>query len=267
MNILRVVRRYFTLWFLFAKHELLFQFSSKSTMLFFFIGKLIRFTSLMLILIMFRLNTKGLAGYSIDEVIVFFLTFNLIDIISQMVFRGVYSLSGKVRTGEFDFFLMRPVNPLFRSLTGQPDFNDLLMFVPLIGFTVWYISRALPTLSIAHILLYLLLLGNGLIIAAAFHIFVICIGVVSTEVDNTITLYRDLSQMGRFPMEIYREPLRGILTFIVPIGIMMAVPAKALLGLLSPQIIVISFAISITMFLLALFAWDRSLKSYASASS
>jgi ABC-2 type transport system permease protein len=176
-------------------------------------------------------------------------------------------MTGKVRSGEFDFFLIRPISPLFRSLVGSPDFNDVILFVPLVIFSGWYISTAIPNLTVQHLLLYLLLLGNGLLISLSFHIFVICMGIISAEIDNTIMLYRDLTQMGRFPMEIYREPLRGLLTFVVPIGVMMAVPSKVLLGLASGPLLLVSCLIGVSIFGLSLCAWNFSLKKYTSDSS
>ena len=68
-------------------------------------------------------------------------------------------------------------------------------------------------------------------------------------------------------MEIYREPLRGIITFVIPVGIMMSVPAKALLGFSSESLIFVAIGIGILVFCLSLFAWDQALKRYTSASS
>src|SRR5438874_1581239 len=78
------------------------------------------------------------------------------------------------------------------------------------------------------------------LIALGFHIFVLATGILSTAVDNTVMLYRDLTQMGRLPIEVYQEPLRGFITFIIPVGIMMTYPGQALLGLLSLQGIIIA---------------------------
>lgn len=264
---MKLFLRYLKLWLLFAKYELTFQLSSKSSALFFFFGKMVRFASFLVILVLLKQNTHSLAGYSLDQIIIFFLTFNFIDVISQIFMRGVYTLSGKVRSGELDFYLAKPVNTLFRVLMGAPDFNDVLLLIPLTAFSVWYIARTLPLLTAAHVLLYVAFLLNGLLIAAAFHIFVVCVGILSTEVDNTIMLYRDLSQMGRLPMEIYREPLRGLVTFVVPVGMMMSVPARVLLGNISPVLMGVSVGIALSMFALALGFWKFALRSYTSASS
>ena len=67
----------------------------------------------------------------------------------------------------------------------------------------------------------------GLVISAAFHILVLAMGIITLEIDHTVMIYRDLVGLGRFPIDIYKEPLRSLITFIVPIGLMISIPAGA----------------------------------------
>ena len=267
--VMTIIRKYIYIWFLFAKNAFQEQMSTTVSAVFFFIGKMFRFIMFLYLLLMLSRNSHSMAGYSIDQIIIFFMTFNIIDVLSQMFLRGVYMFQSKVRTGEFDYILIKPVNALFRSLTGSPDFNDFLKLIPLIGYFAWYLNQMgrsdLPV-NLANILVYLLLVVNGLLIATALHIFVLCIGILTQEVDNAIWLYRDFSQMGRFPVDIYREPLRWFITFIIPVGIMISVPAKVLMGEMS-NLVFISFGVGIASFVLALWSWDKAVKSYTSASS
>ncbi len=109
--------------------------------------------------------------------------------------------------------------------------------------------------------------ANAFIIATAFHIAVLALGILTTEIDNTIMLYRDVTRMGVVPIDIYKEPVRGFLTFVVPVGIMMTFPVKGLLGLLSFGVVFFSFLIAVVSLWLSLKFWKISLKRYASASS
>lgn len=125
----------------------------------------------------------------------------------------------------------------------------------------------LGTISLINIILYLGLVVNAFIIALSFHILVLSIGVLTTEVDNTIMLYRDLTLMGRVPVDIYLEPIRGILTFIIPVGIMMTFPAKALMGFLSIEAVLLSFLMAAFFLLSSIKLWRLALRNYSSASS
>src|SRR6185369_11312506 len=131
---MKKLTRYVKIWLMFASSEIQQQFSTKVSAFLFFVGKMFRFVAFLTVLIVLQHNTKTLAGYSFEQVIVFFFTFNIIDLLSQMFFRGVYMFSSKVRTGEFDYYLARPVNTLFRSLASNPDFNDVITFIPLFAF-------------------------------------------------------------------------------------------------------------------------------------
>jgi ABC-2 type transport system permease protein len=80
-------------------------------------------------------------------------------------------------------------------------------------------------------------------------------------------IYRDLTNLGRLPIDIYKQPLKGILTYLVPVGIMITLPAKAMMGLVTPMGIIISFALGFLMMILTLRFWKLALKQYTSASS
>ncbi len=208
---------------------------------------------------------SSIGNYTTGQVVVFFLTYQFTENITQMLFRGVYSFSQEVRSGDVDFYLSKPLNPLFRILTGKPDFIDALFFIPTTLFSIWLLSTPHLHITPTSLLTFFFLLINTFLIAAAFHIFVICIGILTTEVDNVIMLYRDATALSRFPIDVYREPLRTILFFVVPVGLMNTLPAQFLLNLKPTTTILFSFAIGGGFFLLSLWTWRLSLRKYTSA--
>src|SRR5581483_4868131 len=106
-----------------------------------------------------------------------------------------------------------------------------------------------------RVFLYGLLLLNGLVIALAIHIAVASIAVLTQELENTIWIYRDLMTLGRFPADIYDAPMRSILTYVVPIAVMVSFPAKAYLGKLTPAWMAHAFFVAATALALSLFFW------------
>lgn len=258
--------KYIKVWYLLTLSSFSTALISRFGAALFITGKLIRFSFFLIFLFLLLSKTKVLVGFDIWQVVFFFLTFNLVDSISQFLFREVYRFRQQVVTGTFDLVLVRPISPLFRSLFGGADFLDFLTLVPLVGFTL-YIAERLGPFSFGNTILYFALLANSIIIAASFHILVLAIAILTTEIDHTIMIYRDLTQMGRIPVDIYNEFLRGLLTFAIPVGAMMTFPAKALMGLLSLPAVFISFLLGIAIFFLSIRFWQFSLKHYASASS
>lgn len=230
---------------------------------FFLLGKLVRVIFIFVFILLLFGRTKLIKGYDFNQLLIFFLTYNIIDTLSQVLYREVYRFRPLVVSGEFDLVLLKPFHPFVRILVGGMDFLDVVLIIPYFIATYLVYLKAGPVHA-GGLLAYLILILNSLILVTAFHIFVLAAGILTTEVDHTIMIYRDLTAMGRFPLEIYREPLRTILTFIIPVGIMMNIPSRALIGLLSPNIAVISFIISFTFFGVAMAAWNYALRKYQS---
>ena len=260
------IKKYFYVWLRFAINGFQSQTQARFAMAIFLAGKLLRFFVFGGFIFILVKQTKILAGYDLDQTLLFFLSFNLVDILSQLMFREVYRFRQAVVMGTFDFYLTKPVNVLFRSLFGGPDLIDFITLVPLIGAIILLMNR-LDLISILSILLYLLMLAVAFLIATSFHILVLSLAVVTTEIDHAIMMYRDVVGMGRFPIDIYSEPLRGFLTFIIPVGIMMTFPVKALMGFLSPVFIIYAIFFASFLFYLSLKVWNFALKNYSSASS
>jgi len=256
---------YLRVWWLMSKNSFLMVLAQRLGMVIFLMGKLLRFGFFIFFLIFLVKGTGTLAGYSLNQTVFFFLTFNLIDVLAQFLFREVYRFRPQVVSGSFDLILTKPVNALFRSLMGGVDFIDFITIPPLL-VAIYWVGKALDPSSF-QVMLYILLLANALIIATAFHIAVISLGIITLEIDHAIMIYRDLVALGRFPIDIYREPLRGVLTYFVPVAIMISLPSKALMGIATPTGVLTSFIIGAVALFAALRFWNFALKYYTSASS
>lgn len=254
----------FKIWWLYTVNSFQQTLTNRSLVVIFLTGKVLRIVLFAIFLNFLLKGTQGLAGYSSQQVIFFYLSFNLVDTLAQLLFREVYRFRQLVVTGNLDLVLSKPLNPLLRVLLGGGDLLDLIMLLLIAGLVVWFGMNYI-SLSLFSWAAYLLLIINGLIIAAAFHILVLALGMVTTTIDHLIMVYRDFSSMLRIPVDLYIEPVRSLLTFVIPLGIMLTFPAKALMGLLSPQLIVTSLVLTGVFLFLSLKYWRYSLKQYASA--
>ena len=260
------MKRYFHIWWVLSVASIQTAAASYTTVVLFTFGKLLRFILFLGFILLLQLRTKSLGGYTTWEVILFFAVFNFIDTASQLFFREVYRFRPYITRGTFDFYLLKPFSPLFRSLFGGMDILDMPLLIISFGFII-FSAVMIGHISLIHSALFVLLLLNGLVIAAAFHIFVLCLGILSTTVDQLLWIYRDLTIFGRVPITVYQEPIRGFMTFVIPVGIMMAFPAQAMLGILSPLTILIAILIAGGLLVSSLLLWRYSLKQYTSASS
>lgn len=259
MKIFRVTLRYFI-------NSLEQNISGPTVFLMFFASKLIRYILFISFLFYLGSGVKLIGGYTWEQMLFFYLVFILIDTVVQMFFREVYRFRSLVVTGGFDMVLAKPFPPLVRCLLGGPDYIDLGVLIILLAVVIYFVSTYIHP-SISQIFLFLLMLGNTLLVATAFHIMVLAIGILTLSVDHLIMVYRDLTALVRIPVDLFTEPVRSLITFVIPVGLMFTFPAKTLLGLLSWQMIVFSLAFGLVYLFLSLKFWRFSLRHYSSASS
>ena len=260
------MKRYFKLWWMFTKNTTSLALQSRFGSLFFLIGKFIRFFMLFYFLYILVSATNNLAGFNLYEIIFFYATFNLIDIIPQLLLRETYRFRYYVIQGFLDYILTKPVSPLFRALFGGSDILDLPLLFLSLGFLIYAGSQIGP-FDLTGVILYIALVTNALIIAFSIHVLILGFGILTADIDNSVMLYRDLTRMGQIPVDVYRAPVSLIVTFILPVGIMMTFPVKALLGTLSWNYILVSFLFAFIFLTVSLKFWNYALRQYQSASS
>lgn len=232
------------------------------------LGKLIRMGFLFVWVFAIFNFIEKLAGYSLGQTLLFFATFNLVDILAQVFFfRGFWFIQTYVKEGEFDRLLLYPINEIFLTAFKITDWMDVLTLIPT-GALLVYAASLLPVAPTAfQMALYVLLCGNGILCAFALNLFIASVTFYTPETENLFLLYRDLMTVGRFPTEVFSNPLQILFTFVFPVAVIIAFPAKVLMGLLSPVGILYAFLLSFTLVFLAIKFWKFSLKHYSSVSS
>lgn len=231
------MKRNITIFRLFSKYALKSALLHPVGALLFTFGKLIRFVLFFFFVFFLVSKTSTLKGYSVDQAIVFYLTFNVIDTTAQLFFREVYRFRQLVVSGDLDGILVKPYHPFLRVLFGGIDPMDAIMLILYVFLTAIYVAKISATVTPVAIVMYFLLIINAFVVATAFHITVLAFGILTTNVDHGVMIYRDLTSVGRFPIEIYQEPFRWIITFLIPVGIMMSFPTQSLFGTLNtPQL-------------------------------
>jgi ABC-2 type transport system permease protein len=261
-----VMKKYVKLWITVTSQISQVAFASRMGVIFFTLGKILRFVFFLIFLFLLTMRTQSLAGYSVWQVVFFFLTFNLLDTISQFLWRDVYRFRSYIISGNFDMVLTKPISPLFRALFGGSDILDLLTLFPLLGFMI-YVSGKIGTVTIDQILLYAVLVLNGLLIMLGLHICVLALGVMTTEVDNAIWIVREITQLGRIPLRVYPRAVQFAFTYILPVAALITIPTHALFGLVTIQGVIIATVFSSSLVIVSYIFWRNALKKYASASS
>lgn len=261
------VNTYWKFWRILAKNELQRSFVNRYTNMLFWLGKMIRFSMGLLFLILIKNSSHAFGLYTPNQAIVFFLSYQFLDTLIQAIYRGSYIFGEQVKSGEFDLFLAQPIHPLFRALMGKPDINDVAFIIPSTLISLWLISTLNLDISLINIALYCSLLINAFLIATALHIAALSIGILTTEVDNIMWIYRDFNRMGQFPVDIYQNLLRLSLFFVIPIGFMNTIPVQVLLGRTPTFSLAIAWLIGAIFLFGSLLFWRFAIRRYSSVGS
>lgn len=256
---------YFKIWLVMTKNSFKGFLSKKSVFIIFLTGKVLRFIFFLTFLYFLLSQNKQLAGYTLDQTIFFYLTFIFIDSATQMFFREVYRFRPLVVNGDLDLILVKPYKTIFRVLMGGADVADLFTLPPLVFFMI-YIGAKIDASAIEAVV-YILLLISSFVIAASMHIFVLAMGIITYEIDHSIMIYRDFTRLATLPTDIYREPVKSFVTYFIPVGIMITIPAKVFIGMASFYWLAVSIAVACILLFLSLRFWNFALKKYSSASS
>jgi ABC-2 type transport system permease protein len=80
-------------------------------------------------------------------------------------------------------------------------------------------------------------------------------------------LFEGVYQTGRWPIGIYPDWLRYSLTFLVPIGFAITVPAEALTSRLQGNMVLLATGFAIVLLTVSRWCWRRGLRRYSGASA
>ena len=183
-------------------------------------------------------------------------------------------LSELIRTGGLDFALLKPIDTQFLVSLQRVDWSSLANFLFAFTLVCYSFVQLGYAPSLVQILLYVVYMGCGV---GILYSLMITLSATSIWLGRNQTLYDFwfyITNFSRYPMEIYSGPVGGWLrwgfTFVLPILIVVNVPARMLAKPLSPEYAYLAlFALVATAASLVASRWvfQRALLSYRSASS
>lgn len=262
-----MVTNFLRVWLILARNNLQNQLLTPSASLLFILGKLFNFVfSIITIYAIFN-QTSNVRGYSLPEAVVVVLVFSFVDTLTQFLFRSLYSFRPALIKGDFDLDLLKPLPSFFRPILSGPDFLDVpLIFVQFSCLIYAFYYFSIP-LSFYIIVVSLLMITSAVTVAFSIHLMIAAFAILTSEIENLVMIYRSLGRAAVVPTDIYGPVFRFVLSYIVPITVIMTIPAKALLGILSAEGIIYSLVLTFVFLIFSLKFWFFSLRKYTSASS
>jgi ABC-2 type transport system permease protein len=174
---------------------------------------------------------RALAGWTLGEVAFLYGLRLTMHALNGAITGGLYSLEWKVRQGDFDRYLVRPVPPLLQLLCERVHISILGDLIG--GLALFAAASSLVTIDwtpLALVYLALALIGGALIeLAMRLAFSALAFRFLSA---NAFMFLLDtlFSNFSNYPLKIFGSVLEFLLTFGIPLAFMAYFPAAVLLG-------------------------------------
>jgi ABC-2 type transport system permease protein len=260
--------RYLRLLALFAQTELQFALEYRANLLLdLFEELIIVVTSLIAVLVLFS-HTGVINGWTLGQMIVLLGVYYLIQGAQSVVFEASFErFMEHVRLGTLDFILIKPANSQFMVSTRHVQVAQLgqiaLGFV-LVGYGVGQVGEGTGVLDVLG---FALTLACGLVLVYCLLLVLSTLAFWFVRIENLLAIFWSFLDAGRFPVDIYPGWLRVTLSTVVPIGIAVTVPARAVAGRLDGPGLAAMVVGTVAVWSFASWFWRVGLRNYTGASA
>lgn len=212
-------------------------------------------------------QTTTLVGWSFGHMLLLFGTFQILrGLLATFVDPNFQWFSNQIRTGKLDALLLLPVPSILMVNTGTYAPIELIQ----IGVGIGVIGVGCLTLhtfpSFWGAIGWLFLLMVGFTISWAARVLLASVVFWATSVELDV-FYRTIWEFGRYPVSIYRQPVRFLLTYIFPVAFLAPYPASALIEGINPLHMLVGGLLSTGFLALTQLVWRSGLRRYTSATS
>jgi ABC-2 type transport system permease protein len=217
-------------------------------------------------------RTKAVAGWPEPHYMFFVGCFFAMNGLIEMLFlENCNEFAELVRTGDLDFLLLKPIDEQFLITCRRFDWGtapNLVMGAGVMGMALhrmgWHFDPV-------RMLTFLITFGCGTAIAYCFMLFLTSLSVWLVRNQSLMEMWWLFSSLARYPKEIFAgtwaEPIGVFFTFVLPILVVVNVPANAMVRALDPRMVGFTLAATAVLVWTSRRFFQHALRSYRSASS
>jgi ABC-2 type transport system permease protein len=224
-------------------------------------------TGVTVILLVFS-HTDELNGWDAYELLALFGVQMLLGgVVHAAVQPAMQKMMDDIREGKLDYVLTKPLDAqLLVSVREARIWRlvDALGGLTVIVYALTQVDRAVGLEDVAG---FLVMISLGAAMLYCFWLVLATMAFWVVRIWAVNDLFEGLYQTGRWPIGIYPGWLRYGLTFLVPIGFAVTVPARAVTARLDWETAVGAAAFALVAIALSRAIFRRGLRSYSGASA
>jgi ABC-2 type transport system permease protein len=217
---------------------------------------------------------KG-TGWTREPFFAFVATGLIINSIVQALFMpSAEELTEMVRTGGLDAVLVQPLDAQFLLSMHRVDFSSFANGLVGCGLLGWALARMDHSPSTTAWLLYPLVILCGVAILYSLVIMLAAATILLGRNQSLYDFWFYLTNFSRYPAEIYAGPwggpLRALCTFVIPILLVVNVPARVIAQPLEGNawgLVALAITAAAASLVISRLVFQAALSKYRSASS
>ncbi len=213
-------------------------------------------------------NVQSLGRWGISETLVVVGIFRVLMVPAWgWMTTSFEQLPKMIHSGQLDMLMTKPVDSQFMVSCNKFAFS--LLSSAIVGPTLIWMGlaqRNIP-ISVAQVGVFILsLFATTFLMYAVFFLFMTAC-LFTERLNNIVYVFTSMFDMARYPKDIYGLIPQRIFTSILPVALMVSVPADILFGFTSPWYILQLLGLGVVFFIVGRTVWLYGLRRYTSASS
>jgi ABC-2 type transport system permease protein len=217
-------------------------------------------------------RTPTVAGWSEPEYLFFVgCYFTLEGVLETFFLENCNSFADLVRSGDLDFYLLKPVDEQFLITCHSVEWStagNILMGLGVMVAALLQLDRPIDPHSAA---LFCVLFACGVGICYSLLVMLTASSVWLVRNQSLFELWWLFTTLMRYPREIFSRswaaPLGWVFTFLIPVMVVVSVPAEVMVRAVSPSFVGYTLAATVALLWVSRRVFRLSLRRYRSASS
>jgi ABC-2 type transport system permease protein len=188
-------------------------------------------------------------------------------VIEGTISPSLVDLVEKVRTGAFDYVLLKPVDAQAMVSASRYEPWRIFDFLGAIALLIYALAQRDHSPAPADLAVGGVLFFAGILASYALWMLCAAASFWVVRLDNLVYLLSSVFDIGRWPVQVFSGIWRIVFTFIIPVAVMTTFPAMALLGTLEGWKTLATAGGALGLLILSRIVWRTAIRSYTSASS
>jgi ABC-2 type transport system permease protein len=188
-------------------------------------------------------------------------------IIHTFVQPNMERLMEDVQQGTLDYALTKPEDSQVLVSVRNVRIWQLVEVVSGLILLLVGVTRLQSSVGVVDALAFLVAIALGGVLVYSFWLVVTTGAFWVVRMEHVLELFEGVYQTGRWPVGVYPGWMRYGVTFLVPIGFAVTVPAQALTSRLHGGTLALSAGFAVVLFAFTRWFWRFGLRRYSGASA